>query len=489
MAKNKKKSLVFVTSVLAICLGFAIMPNLLETFAGDALIVTSSDLTVIPGSVSASDVSESDMLRTEEAVPATDIIAIAADTSKFYVGESYQLNALLAPEGSIGEVTWSTSNKWVVRVDDNGKIECLKKGSAKIYAKLSSGQKAYAYINVVDKITSLSFKSSTVNLLVGKKTRQYAAVKPSNSGDSLTWTSSDPSIATVDSNGSVTALKKGEVTITLESGSGLSANYTLRCIEPASSVAIDFPSSTMYVGECIPAAVSILPESSNDVVTWSTTNRYVATVDQDGAVTAKKRGTVYIKAITVSGKKTTKKITVVEKATELKFSKNNVNIINGKYYTNKLTVLPYRCGDSITYTSSDTSIATVTAAGKVNAIKSGTVVITATSGSGVTSSYTVRCIEPAKSVVVNAPEDSLYVGENMQLTATVSPESSNDVVTWSTTNRYIATVDGNGVITAIRRGTVYIRATTVSGKRYSKKIRVIEEATGLKFYKQNVTLT
>ena len=489
MTKNKKKSLIFITSVLIICLGFAVMPNLVETFAGDELLVTSSDLNASSAAVSSSDVLSPDMPQTEEVIPATEISAIAADTSNFYVGETYQLNAVLAPEGASAEVKWSTSNKWVIQVDNTGKIECLKKGKARIYAELPSGQKASVYISVVNKITSISFKSPTVNILVGKKNLQYARVNPYNSGDTQTWTSSDPSIATVESNGRVTALQKGEVTITLESGSGACSSYTVRCIEPATSVTIDSPASTMYVGDEMPFTFSVSPESSNDVVTWTTTNRYVATVDKDGVVTAKKRGTAVIKATTVSGKRATKKITVVEKATQLKFAKSQVNIINGKYYTNKLTVLPSRCGDTITYTSSDTSVATVTSAGKVIAIKAGTAVITATSGSGVTSSYTVRCIEPAKSVTVNAPSDSLYVGENMQLTATISPETSNDVVTWTTSNRRVATVDSNGVITANKRGTVYIKATAVSGKRYSKKIRVIEEATGLKFYKQNVTLT
>ena len=489
MAKNKKKSLVFITSLLVICLGLVIMPNLLETFAGDALLVTSSDLYAASDSVSSSDVSKSDMSQEEEVIPAERISAIAVNTSNFYVGESYQLNAVLAPEGSSGKVTWSTSNKLIVQVDNNGKIKCLKKGNARVYAKLSSGQQVSAYINVVNKITSLYLKPSTVNLLVGKSTQQYATVKPSNSGDTLKWTSSDPSIAQVDSKGKVTALKKGEVTITLKSGSGLSDSYKLRCISPAKSVAISSPRASIYVGDKMQLTAVMSPSYSNDVATWSTTNRYVATVDSKGVVTAKKRGTVYIKATTFSGKKITKKITVVQKATSLKFAKNTVNIINGKYYTNKLTVYPSRCGDTVTYTSSDPSVAAVTSAGKVKAIKMGTAVITAKSGSGVTRSYTVRCIQPAKSVVISAPKASMYAGDKMQFTAKLSPSTSNDVVTWSTSNRYVATVDSKGVVTAKKRGTVYIKATTVSGKKITKKITVVQKATSLKFAKSNVIIT
>ncbi len=505
--KNKqkqKKMLWFVTSALVICLGLAVMPNFLngnlnflQAFAGDELLVTNTDLLAVSYSdlpeVYSSDVSPSDKENQEDTepiiIPATGISAIAAETGNFYVGETYQLSAVLTPEGASGDVKWSTSNKWVISVDDTGKIECLKKGGARIYAKLSSGQQVSVYINVANKITSISFKTTHKNLIIGKTFTQNTAVKPSSSNDTLTWTSSDPSVATVASNGRVTALQKGETTITLISGSGVSSSYTVRCIEPATSVVVNAPSDSMYLGETMQVTASILPETSNDVVTWTTTNRYVATVDSGGVITAIKRGTVYIKAKTVSGKSYSKKIKVVQRAEQLKFAKSNVNLINGKYYTNKLTVLPSGCGDAITYTSSDTSVATVTSAGKVKAISAGTAVITAVSGSGVSSSYTVRCIEPAKSVVVNAPADSLYVGENMQVTATISPETSNDVVTWTTTNRYVATVDSDGVITSIKRGTVYIKATAVSGKSYSKKIKVIEEATGLKFYKQTVNLT
>jgi uncharacterized protein YjdB len=125
-------------------------------------------------------------------------------------------------------------------------------------------------------------------------------------------------------------------------------------------------------------------------------------------------------------------------------------------------------GRTVTWSTSNANVATVSATGRVTAVAAGSAVITATSeGKSGTASVTVR--EPVASVEVTPAASALLVGETVQLTATLRDGDGNILtgrtVTWSTSNASIATVSATGTVTAVGLGTVTITATSegVSG--------------------------
>ncbi len=129
----------------------------------------------------------------------------------------------------------------------------------------------------------------------------------------VTWKSNDESIATVDANGVVTGVTKGETKITCEvkdGGKTTTLTATVRIRKPAVKIVIKNKISELKYGEKYDLNRTLTPSTSNDVTTWKSSDKSVATVDKNGVVTAKKNGTVTITATTMSGKTDSVKIKV-----------------------------------------------------------------------------------------------------------------------------------------------------------------------------------
>ena len=136
-------------------------------------------------------------------------------------GESEVLNATVKPDNATDKtVTWSSSDASVAKVE-NGKVTAVKAGTATITAK--AGDKSATCTVTVNKkvvaVTSVTLNKTELTLTEGEAETLTATVKPDDATDkTVTWSSSDASIATVDANGKVTAVKAGTATITAKAG-------------------------------------------------------------------------------------------------------------------------------------------------------------------------------------------------------------------------------------------------------------------------------
>lgn len=147
---------------------------------------------------------------------------------------------------------------------------------------------------------TLTLNKTSLTLEVGRQEYLTATFNPSSAQESVTWTSSDTSVATVSSSGRVVAEKEGAVIITASTKSGLKATCTVIVTEKAidvSSVRLDKSSISLMVGSSETLAVTVLPDNATDkTVTWTSSNTSVARVDDSGRVTAMGKGTATITA-------------------------------------------------------------------------------------------------------------------------------------------------------------------------------------------------
>lgn len=151
-------------------------------------------------------------------------VSLNKNTLSLNEGDSYQLTATVSPSNATNKtITWVTNNPAIATVNSNGKVKGNASGSATITATTSNGKKASCTITVISTSpTSIAPDHWSYYLTVGETTQILPIIKPDNAKTTVSWNSSDNSIATVNSSGTVTAVSEGTATITLTTDNGLS---------------------------------------------------------------------------------------------------------------------------------------------------------------------------------------------------------------------------------------------------------------------------
>lgn len=243
---------------------------------------------------------------------------------------------------------------------------------------------------------------------------------------------------------------------------------------PVTSVSLTPSNVTLEIGGTKLLTATILPENATaKSLTYTSSNPSVATVDLNGRVTAVSEGTAIITATTLSEAKTATCIVTVNKPVvttipviSVSLSQTSAILTKGNTLTLVATINPTDATNkSILFTSSNSSVAIVDGSGKVTAISAGETLITATSiGEGKTATCSVKVLQPVESVSLPLQNLSIEVGTTYSLTGTVNPSSAtNTSLLYTSSNPSVATIDGNGKVTALAVGTTTITARSVDG--------------------------
>ena len=390
--------------------------------------------------------------------------------------ESSVLTADILPENATYKnLTWSSTDESVATVDHEGKVTAVAVGNVSITAFSADGsESAQCRVDVNQPIQSITFDKSTIETFVGADpiTLTVTVLPEEYTDKVLDWKSSRVSVATVDENGYVTALSTGTATITATArdGSGKKASCTVKVYaDGVESISLDKTELTVYKGNSSALSVTVLPSTANQAVLWSSSDESVATVSQYGQVTAVDVGTAEITATIADGSMCAIcAVTVNQHVTSLTLDQTTMEMTVGDDpVTLVATVLPSEyTNKSLSWTSSNPSVAKVDSHGEVTAVSSGTATITASAldGSGLSAKckITVYCL--VESVSLDKTTLSLYEGKSSTLTATVSPPGATDKsVTWTSIDESVATVDQSGIITAVGPGSTTIMVITVDG--------------------------
>ena len=406
-------------------------------------------------------------------------------------GATSTLSATAGPSDANNKtVKWTTSDSSVATVSSAGEVKGVKRGTATITATAAdgSGKKATCSVTVKQPVTSLTLNKTALTLNNGKTATLTATVGPSNANNkTVKWTTSNSAVATVSSTGVVKGLKRGTATITATAadGSGKKAACKVTVTKLVTSLTLNKTVLPLQPKKTEKLTATVSPsDADNKTVKWTTSSSAVATVNSNGKVTAKGKGTAIIKATAAdgSGENATCTVTVVtpkKSVSSVTLKKTSLTMQVGKTEILKVTVKPTNAViKNVIWTSSNTKVATVDSKGKVKAIGKGTATITATAadGSGKNAACKVTVVKKiVTGVTIKCKANTVKVKKTLTLTATVQPTNADiKDVTWKSSNTKVATVDSNGKVCGIKKGTVTITATAKdgSGKKDTMKVTV-----------------
>lgn len=406
-------------------------------------------------------------------------VTITGDETAVYVGGNLTLSASILPAGATQTVVWSSSDETTATVT-GGVVTGVAVGEVTITAtSTEDNTKSDTYTVTVNAVpvASVTVSPSTKTLKVGEESQLAVSVKPDNAADkTVSWSSSDESVATVSSDGTVTAIKIGSATITATANDESGVSGTCEITVSAtlvSSIAILPSAVNINTGDTEELTVTVLPADATDkTYTWSSSDESVATI-VDGVVTAISAGTATITATAKDGSKVTGECVVTVEdvlPTSITMASTLGFTLGDDAQTLSPTVSPSNATNkAVSWVSSDETVATVVD-GLVTPIGVGTCTITATSVAA--STIVAECEVSVVASTINVTGVTLdasalvYYGQTTTLVATVAPEdATNKAVTWSSSDESIATVDANGVVTGVAIGTTTITVTTVDGSK------------------------
>ena len=333
---------------------------------------------------------------------------LAGDLPK---GDSHQLSVIVSPTNASDQsVTWSSSDTSVATVSDNGLVTGIDDGTASIIVTTNDGAFTDTCEITVETInvTGVSLMNCpAADLVIGTTHQLTAEVSPANAYDqSIVWSSSDDAIATIDDNGLITAVSEGSVTITVTTTDGAFTDIceiTVVTI-PVTDVTIsECPASDLEVGATHQLSYTVLPEDAiNKIITWSSSDDAIASVDENGLITAVSDGLA-----------------------------------------------------TITITTDDGGLTDVC---EVNVIP----------------------VQVTGVILSDCPTENVNVGDTIQLTAIISPENAaNQTVNWTSSDASIAEVDSEGRLTAISVGSALITVTTEDGSYSDACTVLVDDATNV----------
>nr|MBP3598100.1 Ig-like domain-containing protein [Eubacterium sp.] len=292
-------------------------------------------------------------------------------TSKYLQkGKSFTIKATVTSETATDKsVTWSTSKKKVATVSSSGVVKGKKIGTAYITATANdgSGASARCKVMVVRKVTSIKLNKYKAKVLVGDTCKLKATIKPKKATvKGIEWSSSDNTIATVDSSGRIHGIAAGLVKIRAKAkdGSGKSAVCLVTVMDPVPATGVDVTNNDIIVakGRQIQSGIRIAPANSTDKIKYFSDNKKVAKINKRGKIYAKKVGQATVYGETSNGQMGYADVLVV--------AMNRKRLTLRTYDTETLRVDEISQG--VTWYSKNPLIASVDQSGKVMGRRRGT---------------------------------------------------------------------------------------------------------------------
>lgn len=446
-------------------------------------------------------------LKNAPAIYATCVIDVRVPIKSFVLnknnvtilaGETNVLAGIIGPEdATTTKIEWTSSNKEVVKVTEDGLLIGLKKGSAIVTAVIrdeagvhTATCKVTVPESLVVDVLGVTLNKTSLTLEKGTRETLNATITPADATNTaVVWTSSNKNVAIVNANGRITALSPGTTTITVTTVSGgetATCNVTVTDVATVEPTGISISQTALTLEKDAKAQLTAMvapSNAANKTVIWDSTDLNVAEVDSTGRVTAIDTGTATITATTYDGKyvakctvtvtKPTIKVTgVTLDRTALTLEKDATDVlIAGTQPANADNTL-------LTWKSNNPDVVTVDENGKITAVGYGTATITVTTDEG---GYSKTCIVtvPEKIAVtgieLSREEITVLSGRTANLTVSVLPkEATNTNITYEISDEKTVALVENGV-KGLKEGKATITFKTEDGN-FTKTCTITVEA-------------
>ena len=339
-------------------------------------------------------------------------------------------------------------------------------------------------------VASIAGLSATDSLRLGRtmtlSVQTLDAAGNRLTGRTVLWSSRTPTVAAIDANGVVTAASYGTTVITARSG-GASATMNL-VVQPGAASVVVFPStSSLAIGATRPLTVVVSDNGGQAIpgrtIVFSSSNANIATVNASGVVIGVSQGSATITAEAVFDQVSgTARVDV----TPVPVSSVSISPAGSQTVFNGLTLqLSAVLRDAnnviitrpVSWTTSNQSVATVSSTGLVTGVTLGSVQITAESEGKTASTQVTVMPRPVATIALNPNPAAVTVGQSIQMLVDLRDTGGNQLslvgrsVSWDSSNRPVAVVQSDGVVTGSTPGSATI-SVTVDGKTASAVVHV-----------------
>ena len=382
-------------------------------------------------------------------------------------GQSQKVTPIVSSPEAILE--WSSSDETIAKVS-GGTISALKPGEVTITVSVKDEKdiKAIISVTVTEKIIyEVKVENKDIVIVEGAE----VTVTPTyTKNTTLKWESSDTEVLTV-TDGKLKALKAGFATVKVsivdhpEAYERINVTVVNKIGVDKTEVAID-EGSTLTI---------VATSDEGTKLVWKSSDEKVATVS-DGVITAVDPGeaTISVEMEGIENSKVEIKVVVnkiLASSVTINFVNNKLTV--GEFEQLSATVAPAGADQEVEWSSSDATVASVDATGKVTALKVGTTIIKAVAKDGSNKYYEYEL--SVYNVVADfelAGKEAMKAKETQTITLTNKTENTMDKFYWSSSDETIATVDQNGLVTALDAGTVTIKVVAQDAGKLEKTFSI-----------------
>ncbi|MEP7382468.1 MAG: Ig-like domain-containing protein, partial [Gemmatimonadota bacterium] len=384
-------------------------------------------------------------------------------------------------------ILWASSATGVASISGTGLISATSQGSTTISVTVDGvGPAAFTLVVAPASVAAVSVTATDSSITTGQTTQATVVARDaannvlSLSGRSVVWSSGANGIASVDATGLVSAVSAGTAIISVTVDGIGPASFSLSVAPPSvATVSIAAPDSNVTAGDALQASVvardasgAVLPLTGRTIV-WTSSATAIASITNAGLITTLTPGSTTI-GVTVDGVgPATFSLTVAAPAVaSVSVSANDSSLTIGT--TTQATVVARDAsnnvlslgGRAVAWSSSATSIATITSSGVITGVAAGTTTIGVTVDGIGPATFTLDVsAAPVASVSISATDSSLTIGATAQTTV-VARDAANNVlslaghtVAWSSSATGIATISTSGTISAVAAGSTTIGVT------------------------------
>lgn len=380
---------------------------------------------------------------------------------ELYVDDTISISAKVSPSNAEDEITWEIDGeKDIIKLSNikDQKVSITGTQVGTTYLTVHAGK-----LNYTSKVTVKPIPASSVKIIPNETTisvgetlqLNYEIYPPNVTYPYILWHSSNRETVNVDQDGRITGLKEGESIITANCGNVSDTCLVKVIFTQPTSIQIQPEQVELKIGDTQQFIATVEPENASyKTVIWESSNPDVATVDENGLVTAYSSGSAIITAEDALGHTASAQVTVYARAAGISIEPSTPQeIYIGNVLWLKAIVTPEDASDrDVTWESSNPYVAKVDKNGKVIAYKGGKAIITAHC-ENVKAEIIIRV-----KIILNKDKAELKVGETFQLNV-LSSDTSSESVVWRSSDPEIANVDQNGLITALKEGKTTITAS------------------------------